>query len=212
MSVTRRQRPVPASMFVDEPLLELDSDVRLTGIGLRFYVDDLGRGSANTVLIKGSLWALREDITEDLILEHLVVLDDLEYIQLYDLDGRSYLQMVEWPAVDRGASSRIPPPPARDDPSRDPLARPPRETPSRDPLAVEGGGKGRGGPAEEARGEAPAAERAAATVIPLRDGEPSPFCSDHSPTGTEKRCGPCGTARKRHELWQRAQLDEEYCG
>jgi hypothetical protein len=36
------------------------------------------------------------------------------------------------------------------------------------------------------------------------DVEPSPFCSRH-PNGTDKRCGPCGSARLRHQRWQKRE-------
>lgn len=38
---------------------------------------------------------------------------------------------------------------------------------------------------------------------PVGDAEPSPFCSKH-PNGTEKACGPCGTAKLRYARWAKA--------
>jgi hypothetical protein len=130
MSVTRRQRPLPASMFTEEPLLELESDVRLTGIGLRFYVDDHGRGSARLALIKASLWPIHPEVTEDALELHLLQLEEVGYIQLYEgPDERSYLRIVEWPKVDRPDDSYLPEPP--------PLAS--RSRAARESLAVVGG-------------------------------------------------------------------------
>ncbi len=34
--------------------------------------------------------------------------------------------------------------------------------------------------------------------------EPSPFCSQHQPWGSDEKCGPCGGARKRYALWSQA--------
>jgi hypothetical protein len=191
---------LPASMFTEESLLELDPDVRLTGIGLRFYVDDHGRGSARLILIKSNLWPLHPQITEDVLLEHLVILEDVGYIQLYDgQDGRSYLRIVEWPKVDRPDDSYLPAPP--------PLAT--RSRAARESLAVVGGEESGGGGAvgrghEEEAAAAPGGGGPAALTLLRDEIEPSPFCSRH-PTGTEVKCGGCATARKRHDLWQRAQ-------
>lgn len=38
----------------------------------------------------------------------------------------------------------------------------------------------------------------------IEDVEPSPFCSRH-PTGTDKPCGPCGTAKLRHQRWEKRE-------
>lgn len=43
---------------------------------------------------------------------------------------------------------------------------------------------------------------------PLGDAEPSPFCSKH-PNGTEKSCGPCGTAKLRWTRWAKSQPARE---
>lgn len=44
---------------------------------------------------------------------------------------------------------------------------------------------------------------------PLGDAEPpSPFCSKH-PKGTEKPCGPCGTAKLRHAAWVKSRPHRE---
>lgn len=210
MSVTRRQRSVPPSMFSDEALMELPPEVRLTGLGLRFYADDEGRGSANPVLIKASLWPLDEMISLTLIEEHLVDLEDAGYIRLYTHGGRTYLALDEWPSTDRGQPSRLPAPPPPDEAPLASGSRISREVLARgsgDPLAVveerregEGGGGrevaagGGGGPREE-----PAR---------LPTGEPSPFCSKH-PSGTERPCGGCATARTKHKMWLRDQSDYE---
>lgn len=40
------------------------------------------------------------------------------------------------------------------------------------------------------------------------DAEPSPFCPEHQPWGTELPCRPCGEARAQHELWTRAMKEQ----
>lgn len=40
------------------------------------------------------------------------------------------------------------------------------------------------------------------------DGEPSRYCTKH-PNGTEKNCGPCGTARLKHKRWETEKADRD---
>ncbi|GAB2613676.1 hypothetical protein [Pseudactinotalea suaedae] len=190
-------------MFSDEALMELPPAVRLTGLGLRFYADDEGRGSANPTLIKASLWPLDQDTSETDIEEHLVALEDAGYIHLYSVDGRTYIALDEWPATDRGAASRLPPPPDPPDPPA--LASPSRGP--REVLAVveEGEGREGGGAGEEAPGGGGGPREAPAR---LPTGEPSPFCSKHQPYGTERPCGGCAAARTKHRMWLRDQTDD----
>jgi len=202
MALTNRQRPVPPSMFTDESLMELPPEVRLTGLGLRFYVDDAGRGPARPELIKGQLWPLDSDVTTDLILYHLLALEEAGYIRLYDVADRSYLVLVERPSIDRPQESRLPPPPEDADP--EPLAESSRA--SREPLAVVGGRKeeeGRRGGREGGQGKAGTLATALAGTP-----EPAPWCTKH-PLGSDEPCGPCGGARKVHEMWVRAQVEVE---
>ncbi|GAB3166679.1 hypothetical protein GCM10027059_26010 [Myceligenerans halotolerans] len=204
-------------MFSDEELLELPPEVRLTGLGLRFYADDHGRGSANPTLIKAQLWPLTPAVDNDAIDFHLVALEDAGYLQLYDVDGRTYFVLAEWPKTDRAQPSRIPPPPSGDatpdtvDSSTQTLAtssRAARETPAVVGGRKEEGEEGRGG-GDGGRGAAGGAGRTLADLAGT--AEPSPFCSRH-PIGTEDKCGPCGGARKRHEAWVKAQVDQESGG
>lgn len=212
MALSSRLRNHPPSMFTDEALMELPAKTRLTGLGLRHYVDDEGRGSARPALIRGQLWALDESVSDDIVEEHLVALEDAGYLSMYTVDGRTYLELEEWPSVDRGQASRLPPPPPRESlarHSRDPredVANPSRG--SRDILAVVGE-RGEEGERREGGGERAVGEEGAPPPTPLSTvDEPSPFCSKH-PAGTERPCGPCGTARKRHDRWLRAQGEAE---
>lgn len=210
MAVTSRQRSVPPSMFSDEELLELPPEVRLTGIGLRFHADDHGRGSANPVLIKAQLWPLTPDVDHSAVEYHLLALEEAGYIRLYDVGGRTYYALAEWPRTDRAQQSRIPAPPddAEDVTPVTPSSRGARETP-----AVVGGKEGEGeegGQEGSVGGSGGSAVGGARRTLADLAGtpEPSPFCSRH-PIGTEDKCGPCGGARKRHEVWVKAQVEEE---
>lgn len=207
MAVTSRQRSVPPSMFADEVLLELPTDVRLTGLGLRFFANEQGRQTANPILLKGSLYPLTDEVTAEVLDAHLVRLEDVGYIRLYVVAGRTYFQVVDWPSVDkRGIDmSRVPPPPP--DPSS--IGQTDSES-STQTLAVvegekreerEGGGEREG---EESVGEAPQGSRSRLLGTP----KPSPFCRKH-PDGTDRPCPPCGRARLAHGEWVDAQMEAE---
>ena len=213
MAVTNRLRSFPPSMVTDEALLELDTEIRFTGLALRMYVDDHGRGPARPSLIRSQLYPLSPEITDEAIEWHLAVLEDVGYIRTYKADERMLLHMVEWPSQDRAQPSRLPPPPD-DAPVSPDASRGPREplaTSSRAPredVAVVGGRKegeeGRGEGGAQGGGEAGGAGRARALLAGTE--EPSPFCSKH-PIGTEEKCGPCGGARKRNEAWLKVQME-----
>ncbi len=198
MSVTRRQRKIPPTMFEDETLMELTTEQRQTGLGLYFYVDDHGRGSATPARVRADLWTLSTTMTDDQIVEHLEWLDQAGLIQLYEAEGRQYLAFLDWPSQDHPTASRIPPPPARSsslsNTSRSPLeVLGVEEREEREKREGEGE-RGR----EGVQGEGPG---------PLTPDLTSPFCPRHQPSGTLGKCGPCGTARRAHDAWLKRQTD-----
>lgn len=205
MAVTSRQRAVPPSMFSDEVLLELSAEVRLTGIGLRFFANDLGRQTANPVMLKAQLWPLTDKVDTDAIDAHMVALEDAGYIRLYTVGGRTYFQLLDWPSVQHRTEdmSRVPAPPPG------PSATDPAATDSSTQTlpVVEGERReerGREGEREsgERAGEAPQGSRSRLLGVP----KPSPFCSKH-PDGTDRPCPPCGRARLAHGEWVDAQME-----
>ena len=196
--------------------MELPPLVRLTGLGLRFYVDDQGRGSANPGWIKSHLWPLDREVTEDTIDAHLIALEDAGYITLYSAGKKTYLALNDWPSDSRGDPSEYPAPPS------DKGACNLQATCTQDARNSHAGCVQAAGDLHATRtvvgerGEEGEAERAgAAGEGPVGSGgtplagspEPSPFCSKHQPYGTEEPCGPCGTTRKRHQIWERAQRE-----
>lgn len=218
MAVTNRQRSVPPSMLTDEALIELDTEIRFTGLALRFYVDDHGRGSANPSLIRSQLYPLHPEITNEAVEWHLTVLEDVGYIRTYKDDTKKLLlQLVEWPSQDRAQPSRLPAPPAED-----PLPSPDASRAAREPLATSSraaredvavvGREGEEREESEREGERGESDgRAAGGAVRARallanTPEPSPFCSKH-PGGTSRKCGPCGTARRAHDQWLTAQVE-----
>jgi len=60
------------------------------------YVDDYGRGSADPELIKGLVFPRRKRVTEKDIGEALAGLAGMGCINLYEVDGESYLYFPKW--------------------------------------------------------------------------------------------------------------------
>lgn len=184
-----RQRPVPPEDFTSEELLTLPAAVRATMTGLRMHADDQGRENANQRLLWSSIWPLSEEVTEEQIVDHLLELDAVGWLTIYSAGGRTYYQVDNWPKVDHGKPSRLPPPPSRTI----------RDT-DREPFAAREG---------ERAGESERPEGAASRTD--RDLGPSPFCTEH-PDGINEPCRDCGTARLRHERFiaeRRAQALSE---
>ncbi|MFJ2297375.1 hypothetical protein [Oerskovia paurometabola] len=185
-------------MFEDETLMELETDVRMTGLGLYVYVDDHGRGSATPRRVRSSLWPLSETITTDRVAEHLEWLEQAGFLQLYEAEGRRYLSILEWPSQDHPKASVIPAPPrgpTLSTSSRRPLDVLGVEEREREERAREGGRGGGERASESEEGAAPAVDPS------------TPFCPKH-PSGTYGKCGPCGTARRAHDAWLKQQTDD----
>jgi DnaD/phage-associated family protein len=77
------------------------------------YVDDFGRGSADPELLKGFVFPRRKGVTEQTIGNTLRELASLGSIQLYDVDGESYLVFPGWEKhqTPRAKVSKYPAPP-----------------------------------------------------------------------------------------------------
>ena len=190
MAITRRRYITP-EVWSKEDLLALPPEVRLTEIGLRMYADDEGRERVNPMLMRATLFPLNPSMTEQKLEEHILRLDQVGCLVVYDVRGQTYYAMKEWPSVDRPRPSAFPEPPK-------PLANDSRSR--RDPfVAVEREGEGE---REESEGEW-VSERGAARSD--RESPPSPFCRNH-PQGTDNPCRACGTARLRYRMWEHEHL------
>ena len=86
-------------------------------ISLITYVDDYGRGDARPAIIKGTCFPLRERLTTHDIEAGLQALADIGCIDLYELDGRSYLCLPGWASHQRvrNAKEKFPAPPEHSD-------------------------------------------------------------------------------------------------
>lgn len=180
-----RQRALPPDIFTDEDLIALPIEVRMTGVGLRLNADDQGRESTTTWMLRSAIWPGNPEISDDVLIDHLLQLDAAGYIGLYHHGGRTYYVLREWPSVSHAAPSKHPAPPA--DLFRNRSGTSPEEFSAWE-REREGGGV--------SAGERP-------------DGvPPSPFCRVHQPAGTEQDCRHCGTARLAHDQWLREHRAE----
>ena len=195
--VTESRRGAPPThglsrLLTDPALLALPERTRLTALGLwQQHVDQQGMGPADPTMVRESIWTPSASVTDDDVLDDLVTLGDAGWLELVDGPrGDALLQLVGWPSTDAGP----PTPPQLGHSSQGVVGE------------KEGRGEGRSGAQAAPARPAPAAPVPLASTLALiaTQPEPSPFCHQHQPWGIEDVCGPCGSARKRHELWKRA--------
>jgi hypothetical protein len=89
---------------------------RVTFQGLWVEADDDGRGVADALVLKGSIWPLDRDITEEDVEKHLHELADTGHVTLYEVAGDRYYEVTTWEkhqaaAYRRGRPIYPPPPP-----------------------------------------------------------------------------------------------------
>lgn len=216
-----RIRSIKPGFFRSEDVSALPLRARLTWIGLWTHCDDQGRAKDNAKLIKGDIWPLDSVSLRD-IEEDLETLADHGRIVRYDVDGKRYLEIVNWhahQAISKPTPSRIPAPSegriltaeeppddVDDDPGTDhsdptPVGLP--EDSGRAPVGKgkEGkGGEGKGGEAcTRASDPAPAPTDPGSDPPPLR-------CPDHTKTLAPPPCRACRTARETREQWDRDRV------
>lgn len=206
----KRRRWLRPEFFSSEDVLALPIPARHTFLGLLMYADAFGRERLNSRLLKAAVWPLDDEITAEVVEEHLVLIDELGLIATYAAEGREHYE-VTWdmfiPDKDPAASD-VPPPPAL-------MCAPTPETAQRAVSATsatsqrkERGREGEGETRERERG-GDTGEQGRGAVLQSADDPreappPAPFCPRH-PAGTEKPCKPCGNARLLFRSWQAAR-------
>ena len=159
----------------------LPPDVRATAEGLRMHADDHGRGFVELRQILADVYPQTSEVTESVLVDHLLALAEAGVIALYEHGGVSCYEFTIWGRVDRPNESDIPTAPA--------FARASRDSRERFVAGEREGEREReresGG--ERAR-ETPSA-RMSREVLP-----PDPFCPDHQ-TPTLEPCIACQNAR-----------------
>ena len=181
-----KQRPLPPDLYNDEDLLAMPDDLFRTAVGLRMLADDHGRGTCTDWMVRPELYRGRPEVTEDTLVDHMLRLDDLNYIGIYSAGDRTFYAMRTWPAVSHPAASKFPPPPLE-------IIQRFAISPLEDNSAWERGRAGEGD--ESDRG----------TTSDTSSGPPSPFCRVHQPRGTREDCRHCGTARLAAKQWEQEQ-------
>lgn len=181
----------PSRLFTDPRLLALPERTRLTALGLwHRHVDASGLGPADPTMVRESVWPTSSSVTDDDVLDDVAELGDAGWLDLVDGPrGDALLQLVDWPS-------------------------PPTPTPANARTGhlnpgVVGGKEGRGGGEEAPPPPRPSGPVPLSTTLAVLAAlpEPSPFCSQHQPWGSDEKCGPCGGARKRHDLWTQANKE-----
>lgn len=204
MSTKNVQRKISAEDLQFPGYLRAPMAAKPTAIGLWLHTDGLGRREMVPELLAAAIYP--GEAATDMVIEHLLMLDESNFLDLYrDPSGREWITLIRPLKVDsRLAWSNCPEPPDREH--------------SRRFAAVEGARERAG-----ARVRAENAERAGqwATWADEHESKPAPpkrpllldappiGCPEH-PFGRFKDCGPCGTARRRHDKWvQEARYGEQ---
>jgi hypothetical protein len=196
VSTKNVQRKISAEDLQFAGYLRAPMTAKPTAIGLWLHTDGLGRREVVPELLAAAIYP--GEAATDLVLEHLLMLDESGFLDFYTEQGTEYLALRRPLKLDaRLAWSNCPDPPVRES--------------SRTFVAV-GGARERAG--ERVRAEQ--AERAGRWATwaderehrtrpperPLLLDAPPIGCPDH-PHGAFRDCGPCGTARRRHDRWVR---------
>lgn len=174
-----------------------------TAIGLWLHTDGLGRREVVPELLAAAIYP--GEAATELIINHLLMLDESGFLDFYQDEGTEYLALRRPLKLDaRLAWSNCPDPPVRE---------------SSRTFAAVGGARERA----SARMRAEQAERVGQWATwadeqeqrtrppkrPLLLDAPPIGCPEH-PHGRFENCGPCGTARMRHDRWvQEARYGEQ---
>ena len=173
---------------------------KATAIGLWLTTDGMGRRELVPELIAASIYP--GEAATELVIEHLLMLDESGFLSIYQADGTEWIELARPLKVDaRLAWSDCPEPPREH--SRTFAAVGGARERARERVRVEGDERGR-----EWAAWAGEQERTPPPARPLLMDAPPIGCPDH-PHGRYADCGPCGTARRRHDRWVAQQRYEE---
>lgn len=197
-----RIRSVKPSLRTSRVVATWKREVRYFWVLLWGYLDDKGRGLDMPKAIAGDCFPLDDDITAKVIDKWLTLVattrltgtDKEPPLCRYEVDGRRYIHSLNWDEhqkPNRPSPSQHPPCPIHEG-----LTESVNESPlSPQVLELEGLTEGEyEGVAREPSSEPPGP--------PPPTSEPPSRCPKHLDNPDPPPCGPCGTARKRHERWQ----------
>lgn len=198
MSTRRRQREIPPDRWQDSTLIGVPMEVQSTAMKLWGYVDDEGRAELRPDLIAAFIAPGRDVIAT--VEEHILTLAESGFLSLYQSAGVWWIALTSPLRTPRPMPSECPAP----DLSGTFLAVGGARARARERVLAEAGER-----AErwaEWEGEQERTRRTPAR--PLLLDAPPIGCPDH-PNGKFADCGPCGTARRRHDRWVAQQRYEE---
>lgn len=92
-----RIRSVKPDICQHEVMADLSDGAERTLVRLWTHADDEGRGVDNVKLIKAAIYPLNDEKTEDVIDELMDELEDAGFLWRYEVDGRSYFQVPNFP-------------------------------------------------------------------------------------------------------------------
>ncbi|MBO3663713.1 hypothetical protein [Microbacterium stercoris] len=161
-------------------------------------MDDEGRAELRADLIAGAVYPGDPEMTPEVIEEHLMLLDESGFLRIFDADGATWIALTRPLRTPRPLPSECPPPPVQEASGRFLAVGGARER-----VRAEQGERA----SEWARWEQEQ-ERTRIPKRPLLLDAPPIGCPDH-PNGRYADCGPCGTARRRHDRWVAQQRYED---
>lgn len=191
-----RIRSIKPDFFTSETVSLLPLRTRLTWVGLWTHCDDYGRCRDNPKLVKAAVWPLDDVSIRDIECD-LNTLADSRLIARYEVDGRRYIQVVNWrehQKVSHPSRSSIPPPEGSGESLED----------SRDPPM--GGDREQGA----GRGEGERSRPRCSRHRNLPDDDPGPNCigcrdarldaEKPKPTVVPDWCGECDEHSRQIEV------------
>lgn len=110
-----RIRTIKPSFFTSETITSIHPrDARLTFVGLWTHCDDEGRCLDNPRLIRAALWPLDDDVSPDVVDNHLQLIEERSLIVRYGARRKRLVQVTNWAehqTINRPRPSDLPPPP-----------------------------------------------------------------------------------------------------
>lgn len=210
--VSIRQKMVSGSDLAFPGFIRTPHDVKPTALALWVHTDVAGRRQLIPELIAADCYP--GEAAVDKVLDHLLILAEAGFLTIYTApDGTEWIQLSHPLKADsRTARVTSPPPPAamgnhgvnaRHDLSRQIVAVGGEGARARERAQEWASAESDARAREWARWEREQERGGAGRVPPRRPlllDAPPIGCPDH-PNGRYEDCGPCGTARRRHDRW-----------
>jgi DNA-binding transcriptional ArsR family regulator len=107
-----RIRTIKPQFFTSETIASIPNrDARLTFVGLWTHCDDEGRCIDNPRLIKAAVWPLDDDVTPEVVDEHLEMHEERGLIIRYRVGRQRLVQVTNWlehQTINRPKPSKLP--------------------------------------------------------------------------------------------------------